>query len=40
MRARVPTSDVLNDLLKDAPADHVTLGWVLDSVQEVSLSAA
>jgi hypothetical protein len=35
MRARVPTSVVLNDLLKDAPPD-VTLGWVLDRLQERS----
>lgn len=35
MRARVPTSVVLNDLLKDAPPD-VTLGWVLGRLQERS----
>jgi hypothetical protein len=36
MRARVPTSVVLNDLLTDAPADHVTLAWILGGLQERS----
>ena len=32
----VPTSVVLNDLLTEAPADHVTLGWVLARLDERS----
>lgn len=35
MRTRVPTSVVLNDLLKDAPP-NVTVGWVLGRLQERS----
>jgi hypothetical protein len=35
MRARVPTSVVLNELLMDAPP-NVTLGWVLGRLQERS----
>lgn len=36
MSARVPTSLVLSDLLKEAPTDHVTLGWVMDRLHERS----
>jgi hypothetical protein len=36
MTARLPTSVVLNDLLEDAPADHLTLTWVMGRLQERS----
>jgi hypothetical protein len=36
MAARLPTSVILNDLLEDAPADHVTLSWVISRLQERS----
>jgi hypothetical protein len=36
MTARLPTSVVLNDLLEDAPADHVTLSWVIGRLEERS----
>lgn len=36
MKARVPTSVVLQGLLEEAPPDHVTLGWVMDSLHERS----
>ena len=36
MKARVPTSVVLEELLKDAPPDHVTIAWLMDSLRERS----
>jgi hypothetical protein len=33
---RVPTSLVLEQLLRDAPADYVTLDWLIDSLRERS----
>jgi hypothetical protein len=36
MTARLPTSVVLDDLLKDATADHVTLSWVMARLEERS----
>lgn len=36
MTARVPTSVVLEELLKDAPPDHVTIAWLLGSLRERS----
>ncbi len=36
MKARVPTSVVLEELLKDAPPDHVTIAWLLGSLRERS----
>jgi len=36
MAGRAPTSDVLDDLLKDAPDDQVSLGWVIDGLRERS----
>lgn len=36
MTGRLPTSVVLNDLLADAPGDHVTLAWVIGRLQERS----
>jgi len=36
MTGRLPTSVVLNDLLDDAPGDHVTLSWVIGRLQERS----
>jgi hypothetical protein len=36
MKARVPTSVVLQGLLEEAPPDQVTLGWVMDSLHERS----
>lgn len=36
MTGRLPTSVVLNDLLEEAPGDHVTLAWVMGRLQERS----
>ena len=36
MSARAPTSAVLSALLEDAPPDHVTIGWVMNSLHERS----
>jgi hypothetical protein len=36
MKARVPTSIVLEELLKEAPLDHVTLAWLTDGLRERS----
>jgi len=36
MKSRVPTSLVLKDLLDGAPADHVTVAWLLESLRERS----
>jgi hypothetical protein len=36
MTARVPTSVVLEELLKDAPPDHVTIAWLMGSLRERS----
>lgn len=36
MKARVPTSVVLEELLKDAPPDHVTIAWLMGSLRERS----
>lgn len=36
MRAHVPTSVVLESLLKEAPGEHVTLAWLLDHLSERS----
>jgi len=36
MQAHVPTSVILQELVKSAPADHVTLAWLLDSLRERS----
>ena len=36
MAGRAPTSDVLDELLKDAPGDQVSLGWVIDGLSERS----
>ena len=36
MAGRAPTSDVLDELLKDAPAEHVSLGWIIDGLSERS----
>ncbi len=36
MRAHLPTSVVLNELLGEAPADQVTLGWLMDKLGERS----
>jgi hypothetical protein len=36
MDARVPTSVVMQDLLAEAPADQVTLGWVIERLGERS----
>jgi hypothetical protein len=36
MKARVPTSIVLEELLKEAPPDHVTLAWLTDGLRERS----
>ncbi len=33
---RAPTSVVLEELLRDAPADYVTLNWLIDNLQERS----
>ncbi len=30
MEMRVPTSVILEGLLRDAPKDHVTLNWIID----------
>ncbi len=34
--ARAPTSQVLQDLLDGAPAEEVTLGWIIDQLRERS----
>src|SRR4051794_18370335 len=36
MQMHVPTSVILRDLVESAPADHVTLSWLLDSLRERS----
>src|SRR5215207_5036616 len=36
MTARVPTSVVLDDLLEGAPAEHVTLGWLVGGLGDRS----
>jgi len=36
MKRRIPTSDVLRDLLSGAPAEKVSLRWLLDSLEERS----
>jgi hypothetical protein len=36
MKARVPTSIVLEELLKEAQLDHVTLAWLTDGLRERS----
>jgi hypothetical protein len=36
MAGHVPTSVLLNDLLTEAPPDHVTLGWILMRLDERS----
>jgi hypothetical protein len=36
MRVRPPTSVILSNLLDEAPPDRVTLGWIIDSLQERS----
>jgi hypothetical protein len=36
MKSRVPTSLVLKDLLDGAPADYITVAWLLDSLRERS----
>jgi hypothetical protein len=36
VKTYVPTSDVLRELLNGAPAEHVTLRWLLDSLEERS----
>jgi hypothetical protein len=36
MKARVPTSIVLQELLKEAPPDHVTLAWLTGGLRERS----
>jgi len=36
MQAHVPTSVLLQELVKHAPAEHVTLAWLLDRLRERS----
>ena len=36
MQGHVPTSVILQELVKSAPADHVTLAWLLNSLRERS----
>jgi hypothetical protein len=36
MKPHVPTSAVLEQLLKEAPPDHVTLAWLTGSLRERS----
>jgi hypothetical protein len=40
MKPHVPTSSVLEELLKGAPPDHVTLGWLAGSLRERSFGLA
>ena len=35
-RQRTPSSRVLEDLLRQAPPDHFTLGWVLSTLHQRS----
>src|SRR5262245_17005106 len=35
-RAHIPTSEVLQELIDDAPADHLTLDWLLDNLHSRS----
>ena len=36
MSTRIPASEVLRDLLLDAPAETVSVGWLMDSLEERS----
>jgi len=36
MQTRVPTSDVLGDLLLGAPPENVSVGWLMESLEERS----
>jgi len=36
MKAHVPTSEVLDGLLEEAPGERVTIAWLLDSLSERS----